>query len=467
MKCVAAIVVLAAGCTFDAAVGADRERSPTAILRLEGEGHVQDVVIRVSVGDQSYHENWGAAVDSIFRFADTDLSGSIDEREARLVPSAKGVRLSLGTGFVPPVDPVGTVRRDILGGRDGPCDREALHRYYAHHGVGCLPIGHGELPNTGAITTALVRFLDGDGDGGLSEPEFLTGEKIVDRLDGNDDDLIGPGELLDGLVYPGRAADVPIMPSATVDLSVAHDRSFTLRRLPEDAGSVQMPDESTTPGGRYTVSRVDATPTTCRHVAIGGGLFRGDAWSVPGRLTEQFERLSAGFAGHESDDEMMNDAAAGTPWLKAVADRDDDGAITKAERDGWLALQHEIIKAHLLVSVYSGGGLFEVLDRNHDAALSVRELRNAWRVLEDAGYTKDGRVTPANIPSQILLVVSHGYPIGLTKKTGSDVRWFMHMDRNGDGDVSRREFTGDPDAFHMFDVNRDGLISPPEAVDPR
>jgi hypothetical protein len=37
------------------------------------------------------------------------------------------------------------------------------------------------------------------------------------------------------------------------------------------------------------------------------------------------------------------------------------------------------------------------------------------------------------------------------------------MDRNADGDVSRREFTGSPAAFTRLDADSDGLISVGEA----
>ena len=37
------------------------------------------------------------------------------------------------------------------------------------------------------------------------------------------------------------------------------------------------------------------------------------------------------------------------------------------------------------------------------------------------------------------------------------------MDRNGDGDVSRREFLGTPEEFKKLDLDGDGLISREEA----
>jgi hypothetical protein len=45
----------------------------------------------------------------------------------------------------------------------------------------------------------------------------------------------------------------------------------------------------------------------------------------------------------------------------------------------------------------------------------------------------------------------------------SGPEWFLRMDRNYDGDVSRREFLGSKQAFDRLDADHDGLISPDEA----
>ena len=41
--------------------------------------------------------------------------------------------------------------------------------------------------------------------------------------------------------------------------------------------------------------------------------------------------------------------------------------------------------------------------------------------------------------------------------------WFRKMDRNRDGDVSRREFLGSDELFKKIDLDGDGLISVEEA----
>ena len=42
--------------------------------------------------------------------------------------------------------------------------------------------------------------------------------------------------------------------------------------------------------------------------------------------------------------------------------------------------------------------------------------------------------------------------------------WFVHMDRNNDGDISRREFLGDSRQFRAPDTNGDDFIDRAEAL---
>ena len=56
-----------------------------------------------------------------------------------------------------------------------------------------------------------------------------------------------------------------------------------------------------------------------------------------------------------------------------------------------------------------------------------------------------------------------GGPRPVGRAAADTPEWFRGMDRNGDGDVSAREFTGPPALFKKIDTDGDGLISPEEA----
>jgi Ca2+-binding EF-hand superfamily protein len=146
-----------------------------------------------------------------------------------------------------------------------------------------------------------------------------------------------------------------------------------------------------------------------------------------------------------------------------MADRNQDGEVAPNELEAWLETQRLLSHGQLLVSIIHGGGLFEILDVNHDAGLSPRELRNAWSVLEGAGCTSSETVDLGKAPTVVMMIVSQGYPTSFTRPTKDDTEWFGKMDRNSDGDISRREFTGSSEVFSKLDTDRDGLISPAEA----
>ena len=63
----------------------------------------------------------------------------------------------------------------------------------------------------------------------------------------------------------------------------------------------------------------------------------------------------------------------------------------------------------------------------------------------------------------LLVAASQGYPQGLALDVRRGPAWFRAMDRNGDGDTSRREFTGPADVFDKWDTDKDGLLSAEKA----
>ncbi len=126
----------------------------------------------------------------------------------------------------------------------------------------------------------------------------------------------------------------------------------------------------------------------------------------------------------------------------------------------------------------AGGGLFGLIDADGDGRLSVRELRAMAKLVERFDSDKDGFLSPGEIPRRFLATLSHGLtnssvaprqvvfsPGGMraTPRPPVGPLWFQKMDRNRDGDVSRREFLGTDEEFRKLDTNGDGLISAQEA----
>jgi len=433
--------------------------NPTALLELREADQRHLIDLHVTVDDLPYDAYWTRTYDAIFKFADCNSDGFVSEEELRLVPSARAVRLSLGSAFTPPVSAIKSLNEIVTDGSQ-KCTREQLREYYLSHGAGRLQIGTGKLANTAAITAALLQTLDTDGDGKLSRLELQNAETNLRGLDTNDDELIGVGELVPAATYPGSWAARALNPTMDVDLSSTGDNRLVLKQLltPPAENANEKVSWQINIADQLTDQRLKVdTNTQCQ------------SWCVSGPQKELFEQLREEIASAaaepplESAEEGSRSRRSSRAWLTPLADRDANEELSQQEIEQWLELQQQLIHGQLLISVYHAGGLFELLDTSHDAGLSIRELRNAWKTLNSASCTSKNHVVLTRVPSVILFVVSQGYPANLARTPSADVEWFRLMDRNQDGDVSRREFTGPPAAFDRLDEDHDGLISPAEA----
>src|SRR5262249_22643580 len=178
--------------------------------------------------------------------------------------------------------------------------------------------------------------------------------------------------------------------------------------------------------------------------------------------------------------------------LFRLMDRDGDGKLFEKEVLAYLDAVQDLQAAARLgcasVAVTSEGkGLFEMLDTDGDGRLSVREMRNAVRLIAELDRDGDGCVSKAELPrcSQATFRMGPAQPSSQPyhvttvafspdgqylaaagprpSKAPRGPEWFRKMDRNGDGDVSRREFLGTDEQFRAIDTDGDGLISVEEA----
>jgi Ca2+-binding EF-hand superfamily protein len=188
-------------------------------------------------------------------------------------------------------------------------------------------------------------------------------------------------------------------------------------------------------------------------------------------------------------DEKAANASQVFRGLFKAMDRDGDGKVTEKEVLAYLDAYREIqerAKAGCvsLVVTDRSRGLFDLLDTNRDGRLSVREMREAPKLLERFDRGRKGYLTKEDIPrtyelalrggptdtggaagilAQINKIYSPSYRSEPAGPTAGPL-WFRKMDRNRDGDVSRKEFIGTDEEFRQLDTNGDGLISLEEAI---
>lgn len=103
-------------------------------------------------------------------------------------------------------------------------------------------------------------------------------------------------------------------------------------------------------------------------------------------------------------------------------------------------------------------------------------MRTAPQRILTFDENQDGEISADEIPMTIAVTFARrnaGYNYGRVVQTGTTVatrpaekdqpEWFTRMDRNGDGDVTLKEFLGEKAAFEKLDTNNDGFIEPGEA----
>lgn len=191
-----------------------------------------------------------------------------------------------------------------------------------------------------------------------------------------------------------------------------------------------------------------------------------------GAYLDAFRRFDRDANGYLDEGEVR-----GNPLLRMLFshfDADNDGKIFEKELlaglDALEPLAAEAAGALVAAEVIEAGqGLFGLFDANGDGQLSVRELR-LLAYLVDA---EKGTLNPTELTRRLQVtfingIVSEPRRIVIDTRPGKfqvgmGPRWFQRMDRNRDGDVSRREFLGTDEEFRRLDLDGDGLIDAREA----
>jgi Ca2+-binding EF-hand superfamily protein len=339
---------------------------------------------------------------------------------------------------------------DFVGVAPGEVSKDLARRLLAKYGPKSKGPGPQKLTRDAlGLDEATFAALDVDGDGALDAEELA-------RFAGRPADLklmarLGKTPAVELLLEQGRAA-------ALAD-KVRTDRGGILRL---DLGATQI------------------------ELAVGGGGPMNARFELRSQYRAEFNRADRDNNGYLDRDEA-NRSPLFRNLFKAI-DRDGDGKIFEKEVIAYLdkteRLQESATESCVSLAVSRvGNGLFDLLDINRDRRLSVRELGQMTRLIEQLDRNGDGCVGRDEIPRTFRLTVQQG-PVGSgfsgnvvfaprrvmtvdnvtpAEPTAGPV-WFRKMDRNHDGDVSRREFLGTDAEFRRIDTDGDGLISAAEAA---
>jgi Ca2+-binding EF-hand superfamily protein len=175
--------------------------------------------------------------------------------------------------------------------------------------------------------------------------------------------------------------------------------------------------------------------------------------------------------------EVPDNALPGATF--ADLDSDKNGKLFLEEVVDFLQPRLDLAKNRLeLVITEQGRTLFDILDSDRDGRLARREIRKVRSKLNLWDSNQDGFLEESEIPLQFTMVAGQGTLPIFGVAQSDDVRgsrtpntarpngptWFTKMDRNRDGEISRREFLGEPELFQKLDLNQDGAIELTEAL---
>jgi Ca2+-binding EF-hand superfamily protein len=287
----------------------------------------------------------------------------------------------------------------------------------------------------------------------LKPAQFGADAKKFAALDQDGNGVLDTTELTAWLRQPPDLEMAIVFEANKGHLSVIAPETYTT----EKNGIVQ----AALPGGRLRFEAPIGAPT--------------QEWEQnAARLRDQFQELAKekGFVEKKQLEKQ--------PSLLAFfdfADRNGDGKVDATEVEAALKVIAPLARCRADIAFADkGNGLFELLDRNGDGRLSPRELVEAAQVLKPFAGS-DGSIGPKElarrfdvqcaiepIPVGVLIAPARPVPGDGSRQPVNLPAWFTRMDRNGDGDISLREFVGPIELFRKLDKNGDGLISPEEAI---
>ena len=309
--------------------------------------------------------------------------------------------------------------------------------------------------------------VPGRPDNKLSRAEFAIDSEAFTHADKNSDDELDTDEVR-GLV-DGSPVDLTLEVNFTTEASgQTRARVESRGSKPEKAQVLRLADGDV----EFAIGAVRLD----LHVEEGNNTLG----EVHRLVQQRFKAADLNKNGYLEGKELatINGPQSPLAGLSELIDRDRDKKIYLKELIDFADLQTEAARSRLVVTTADQGrAIFGILDLDRDRRLGSREVMRTVDRVMSWDRDSDGRIAPDEIPYHFQVNIDRGSLSGLigvgsvsagtrptstTRTAGPD--WFQKMDRNHDGDVSRREFLGPREEFDRLDRDKDSLINAEEAT---
>jgi Ca2+-binding EF-hand superfamily protein len=479
----------------------------------------QPIRVRVTlqVNGKPLREVWAQHLRKQFDRFDRDHDGMLNRYEVEHIFPAKAMRTLLGGNFPYRTPDMIVAFEDLDRDADNHISYDELAEYYSSSASQIIQTKLLESEDTAneELTNQLFSLLDENHDGKLTRDEMKLAEKILLVLDTDEDDTLSINELVAHRQRPNTAKKTAT--NTTEAKAVANQLVMQLGELPASIELILTAKYGQKDWKSWRNREPDfiavatlATGSAVRTVVCQPGhrglptgceIRNDDNRRIVIRVENQFLDLTE-FSGRSDfpvhrviesfndlypkdakkplqEHELIGSQYQFLHMIFDDADFNGDGYLTPKEYQEYLRL-HQITSQLGLTAIHSvrTPSLFHLMDQNNDGRLSIRELRTAFDRLRLLEPNSGDVVTRATL--QPSANVRFGFTSQLSstenfqqralslesvrKRNSSTPVWFYKMDRNNDGDISRKEFLGSRERFSAIDTDDDGLISTAEAI---